>query len=378
MNKKILLAPNSFKESADSVTISNFLSHQLRSLVKYSIIEKPISDGGDGFLSVCEKLFGGKRVTYSIKNNYCEQMSPVDIIYVKSDNTVYIESAEVIGLKKIPAKHRNPMELTTAPLGRLLKILVQDVQENKFRIDKVIIGVGGTATIDFALGVASEFGLKIFNNKGLELDVKPINFTRIDSIQFEVKFLPFNISLVVDVETPLFGNNNAIKLYSEQKGADSDDILKLIKGFSNIYNILQNKEITEIPEQLNGAGGGLAAGMEIFFNAELIRSKDFINDQILNNINFNEIWAVITGEGAFDTQSLENKGAYAVIQKFMGTDIPVFLICGKFEKSVLPELPKNVIVIELSKYFKSLDESIRNYETGLKKAVIEIVDYLKN
>lgn len=377
MSKLILLAPNSFKESADSVTISNFISNQLRSLDNFSVIERPISDGGDGFLTVCEKLYSGIRITYSVKNVYNDQTSPVDVIYVKSDNTLYIESAEVIGLKKVPLNFRYPMQLNTAPLGQLLKKIVQDVRDNILRIDRVVIGVGGTSTIDFGLGVASMFGLKLYNNKGLELDVKPVNFKKVDSIHFERQFLPFKIDIIADVETALFGENNAVKLYSGQKGANSDDIKELIKGFSNVYNIIKNKGITEIPKLFYGAGGGLAAGMQMFFNAEIITSKEFINNQILKNLKLNEINYVITGEGAFDRQSLENKGAYTVIRNFWEVIIPVFLICGKFDEKVLPDLPDNVNVIELSKYFKSVDESIRNYETGLKKAVTEIIDYLK-
>ncbi|MFO7525474.1 MAG: glycerate kinase [Ignavibacteriaceae bacterium] len=378
MKKKILLAPNSFKESADSVTISNFIFNQLRLSDNFSVIEMPISDGGDGFLSVCEKLYNGIRLTYSVKNVYNDQIGPVDVIYVKSDNTVYVESAEVIGLKKVPGNFRYPMQLNTVPLGQLLKKLVQDVQNSKLRVDRVIIGVGGTSTVDFGLGVAYVFGLKIHNNNGLELDVKPVNFTRIDSIHFEKIILPFKIHIIADVETPLFGKNNAIKVYSEQKGANSDDISELRKGFSNIYNIIKNKGIIEIPNLLYGAGGGLAAGMQIFFNADVTSSKNFINDQILNNINLDEIGAVITGEGSFDKQSLESKGAYTIIHKFMGADLPIFLICGKFDKKVLPDLPEYVKVIELIKYFNSSEESIKNYKTGLKRAVIEIVDYLKN
>ena len=53
----ILLAPNSYKECADSVEIAELISNLLRRESSLNIIKKPITDGGDGFLEVCKKLF---------------------------------------------------------------------------------------------------------------------------------------------------------------------------------------------------------------------------------------------------------------------------------------------------------------------------------
>ncbi len=104
MNKTLLLAPNSFKECADSITISGLLANELKTIGDISIIEKPLSDGGDGFLSICERLFNGGRINYSISNIYDKNLVQASIVYDENSKTAYIESAEIVGLKKVPRR----------------------------------------------------------------------------------------------------------------------------------------------------------------------------------------------------------------------------------------------------------------------------------
>jgi glycerate kinase len=378
VKKTILLAPNSFKESADSVIISKILFEELRKGNDFSILEKPLSDGGDGFLTVCNRIFNGEFLTYYITNTYNDQINPVNISYSKENKALYIESAEVVGLKKVPKERRNPMILNTYGLGDLVFRIVQEVHTNKLELNKLVIGVGGTATVDFGFGLANAFGLKLLDVDNNEIDVIPSNFIKTARILLPEISLPFQVQVIADVKTPLFGKNNAIEIYSGQKGADREQIRKLNIGFDNVYNLLLNNVITKPTKVINGAGGGLAAGLDIFFDAEIIQSKDFILHQILNDLKIDEIGAVVTGEGAFDNQSFENKGAYVIVEKFAGTGIPLFLVCGTVEKSAITRFPSNVKVIELLKYFGSIEESIKKYEIGLRKAAKEIKNHLKN
>ncbi|MCJ7554329.1 MAG: glycerate kinase, partial [Ignavibacteriaceae bacterium] len=299
-------------------------------------------------------------------------------VYNENSKAAYIESAEIVGLKKVPGKFRNPLELNTKTLGELLRKISIDVLDHKLNIEKIIIGIGGTATVDFGLGVASIFGLKLFDENKNLVDIKPGNYYKVKYLEIPDIRLPFTLQVISDVDTPLFGEDNSIQMYSAQKGADQKDIQLLVNGFDNIYKYLINNKLIDFSKPINGAGGGLAAGLNIFFEAEIISSTEFINSQILNDIDQNQIDAVITGEGAFDEQSLENKGAHIIIQKFKELKIPIFLVCGTMDESVIHRLPSNVHLIELRKYFTSVEESIKNYVVGLKKAAVEIINHLKN
>jgi glycerate 2-kinase len=378
VKKTLLLAPNSFKECADSVEITRILSSELENSVNWQIIEKPLSDGGDGFLQVCESLFQGNRLTYSIKNIYNEQLNPVDVIYSKENKLVVIESAEVLGLKRIPDEFRNPMLLNSKGLGELFHLIKNDVSSEKIDVEKLIIGVGGTATVDFGLGAASVFGLKLLDNDNNKLEVTPANYTKVKKIEYCKPAFPFELEVVTDVKTPLFGKNNAIEMYSKQKGANQNHIKELVSGFTNIYNLLLNNKLIHSDRHLNGAGGGLAAGLEVLFGAKIIPSEVFIDEILLYDIEKSSIDAVITGEGAFDEQSLQNKGANIIIEKFKEYNKPIFLICGTIEKSVADNLPPVVKVIELVDFFNSEEDSIKYYKTGLQKAAKVIINQLNN
>lgn len=375
--KKIILAPNSFKECADSVEISNCLSAELRTKIECEIIEKPLSDGGDGFLCVCERLFDTIRLTYNIKNTYDDQLISVPVLYSKKNQVLIIESAEIVGLKKIPKQFRYPLILNTTGVGELIKCLSDDVKNGILNARQLLIGIGGTATVDFGLGAASFFGLKLLDNANNELKVLPVNFINAESIFIPKIELPFKIKAIADVNTPLFGKHNAIEMYSVQKGADSNQVKQLINGFIKIYNLLKNKSLTDFIETTNGAGGGLASGLKIFFHAELISGTDFIEREILNDLELHTFDAVITGEGSFDRQSFEQKGAHIILEKFKGFKTPIFIVCGSFDDNVSKQLPDNMRIIELQKFFSSREDSVKNYRIGLKKAAEEIANHLK-
>jgi len=44
--KSVLIAPNSFKECSDSITITNIIYNNLKKNLDCNLIRKPISDGG--------------------------------------------------------------------------------------------------------------------------------------------------------------------------------------------------------------------------------------------------------------------------------------------------------------------------------------------
>ena len=134
MNKRILISPNSFKECASAVTIAKLIGNNLSALKDTELITKPISDGGDGFLEVCRFYFDGEIIKYSISRAYDDSTFDCPILYCKNLNEIYIESAEVFGLKVIPDLYRNPLRLSSKGLGELLKKIEYDVRLGKLNI----------------------------------------------------------------------------------------------------------------------------------------------------------------------------------------------------------------------------------------------------
>jgi glycerate kinase len=364
----ILVAPNSFKNCADSVSISKIIANELTLLSDKNIIIRPLSDGGDGFLNSYQFISKVKPITYYIKDDYTNKLNPYTVLFNKNSQSIWIESAELFGLKVIEKPNLNPLKINSGILGKLLQLIQVNVLNGKMQVNDVFIGIGGTATIDLGLGACSKIGLTLFDESGQILDPTPINYDKIKSYSFKSPNFPFKIYCIVDVETKLLGEPGAIEIYGKQKGAAVSDLILIKKGIQNIINIINNGLKTTKLEKLNGAGGGLAAGLNIFLSAELMKAEDFIKNYLLSDIDIDKIDAVITGEGNLDFQSFEGKGVGVILKLFKNKNIPIFIICGSTSQLENIQFPINVSIIRLMGFFKNRNESIENFELGLLKA----------
>ncbi len=372
--KKILVAPNSFKECAYSTEAALLITKSLEKLIpdcgkNYEIVQFPISDGGDGFLNVIKNHLNTTGRNYNISSliNNCTVSCPVE--YSRENKTIYAESAKAVGLNLVPAENRKPMSLNSAPLGELLLKINKDIEENGFEVNDVVIGIGGTATNDLGIGMLSVFGLKLFDSSGKELFPIPENFNGIARIEPPVIDLKFNIRIILDVENPLTGDKGAARIFAPQKGAVVSDIEKFESGFDNILNLLEVDIRTRL--SLSGAGGGLAAAFQLFFKPDVISAKVFILNYLgLASKNFN-FQMVITGEGILDNQTLLNKGSKIIIDYFTGKNCDIFFICG--ENKLYNGL-EYLNIIELKNYFKNSKEAIVNFPEGIFKACREIIN----
>lgn len=374
----ILIAPNSFKECADSIIIAELIRDSLVILIKDELIVKPISDGGDGFLNVCKFYFGGETINYKVSSAYDDSKIVCTVLYCEKRKEIYIESANVLGLKLVPMYNRKPLRLTSKGLGELLKQIQSDIQHSRFDVSKVFLGVGGTATIDMGIGMMGELGLKLLNESAMEINMLPENFSLVRSILYQPVKFSFKLIPVIDVTNPLLGLNGCVRVYGPQKNADEKTIQIIEENFNHLINTLQNNGLTILNNSLSGAGGGIPAAFQIFYNSNLMLASDFIEFHLgLHKYSTsNEIEFVVTGEGAYDYQSGFGKGAGVLLQLFGSTSKKIFLVCGKIASESVTNLPNNILPIELRKYFSTDYESVLNYKEGIKRACSEIVKHL--
>ncbi|HSP88329.1 MAG TPA: glycerate kinase [Ignavibacteriaceae bacterium] len=365
--KNILVAVNSFKETADAVEVAGLFNQYLDKSI-FNVIQKPISDGGDGFLNVCNFYFDLELITYPISAPYDETLIDCVVGLDRNNKTMFVESAEAIGLKKIPHNKRHPLELNSKGLGDLLQLIIQDIEDYKYEVDKMIIGIGGTGIMDVGLGMCSRFGLKLSDSYGSELEVFPENFINVNEIEFSKIDYPFSVETILDVDNLLLGKNGA-SIYGKQKGASVTDIKIIEKGWNNIINLLHNNMLIDTTKELSGAGGGLNVGLKLLFDVNEKKAINFISKDLKINTNDKDIDMIITGEGSFDKQSLMGKGAGSIISLFDHENIPVVLCCGKIDRVISENLSMNVFPIELQTY---IDDPINNFEEAIKIACDEI------
>ena len=360
--KKILIAPNSFKESASSVEVAQ-LFHQYLRLPKYEFIIKPITDGGDGFLSVCRKYYDLEIINFTVPSPWDNQINfKVPVGYSSELRTVFIESSEILGLKKIPVSQRHPLKLSSVGLGDLLNKI--KLRYNKENLNRIVIGIGGTGTIDMGIGVLSSLGLKLFDKYGKELTPIPQNFGSTVKIEYPKEIFPYGIEMIIDVNNPLLGEKGGIRIYGSQKGATKNELNVIEDGITNILNILKKDELIDDKTFLSGSGGGIPVGLSVFLETFSKSSKDFIlND--LNLKEYNDIDYLVTCEGKFDSQSFFNKGTGILLNHFKNIG-KIFLCCGIIDKNC--DFPINVYPIQFVDFFKNIEESRTNIEKGIELA----------
>jgi len=371
---KVLVAPNSFKECADSTEIgillrTSFMKYIPESLKsKIDFIYRPIADGGDGFFEVCKNFFGLETLHFEVSRPFDSEKILVPAGYSPDTKTLYVESANVLGLKVIPIEFRKPMTLSSKGLGELLLQIYEGVADGFLEVEKVIIGIGGTGINDLGIGMMEAFGLELYDKNDNKLDVLPINFSLVHKIIAPEIQLPFGLEIICDVENPLLGEKGASKLFAPQKGATIGEVDELEKGFKHI---LKEMEIEDgLISKLSGAGGGIAAGMKLFFNIKERYATEFIKNELKINAENSIYDLVITGEGKYDEQSQLKKGAMIIALDFAEHDIPVQFICGETEGD-LPDNDK-IHVIELSEFFNTVEESLAKIDEGIDIAARRI------
>ena len=124
-----------------------------------------------------------------------------------------------------------------------------------------------------------------------------------------------------------------------------------------------------------GAGGGLAAGLSIFFNAKIKSAFDSLinNKKLIKKMEQADI--IVTGEGKFDKTSLIGKGASAVLNLTKKMNKKIILCCGQVEENIEKELSENIQVIKMNKYSDSSNYRL-NFEKEVENASNKIIQAL--
>jgi len=366
--EKIIIAPNSFKECADSVSVTNLIYNSLEKLSsRFELVRFPISDGGDGFLDVIKFHFSTTTRFYNLHSFWNGKISEYPVEYCLKTKTVFIETAKIIGLNLIPLENRNPLKYNSSPIGELLKLLNGERKSGTIEIEKVVLGIGGTATNDLGVGMLTQFGMKLFDADGIELIPVPDNFLKAARLKMPDFKPDYEIELVLDVENPLTGENGATRIFGPQKGAGPAELRVLESGFENLI-LLMRGDADKI-KILSGAGGGIAAAFQMFMKTDIIYASQFVTKYLGLNKYDAGIKLAITGEGRFDGQTLLNKGGMIIYNHFSRMDVPVFFMCG--EKNLTGSY-KLLDVLELKDYFSCIEESILRFPEGVAKACREI------
>ena len=323
---KILIAPDSFKESLTSIEVADYLKEGFKKADKnFEITKLPLADGGEGTVKSLVAATDGKIMKKEVTDPLGNK---VEAIYgiLGDGKTGVIEMATASGLPLVPKDKRNPLKTTTYGTGELIKAALDQ------GCTKLIIGIGGSATNDCGVGMAQALGGKFLDEDGKQIgyggqylkDIEKIDLSQLDSRIAETE-----IEVACDVDNPLYGKNGAAYIYGPQKGASKDQVKELDQGLKHIAEIIKDdlgKEVNEIPGA--GAAGGLGAGLSAFLDAKLRPGIKIVMEASKLREKMKKVDLVVTGEGKIDGQTASGKTPVGVSRIAKKEELPVIAVAG--------------------------------------------------
>jgi glycerate kinase len=321
---KIVLALDKFKGSLTASEACAVVHRALRERYPAAeIISKPMADGGDGTATALHTALGGEWITREVTGPLPEMQVTADYLWLANERRAFIEMAKASGLVLLEPEQRNPLLTSTRGTGELLADALQRGAQH------IWLTVGGSATVDGGTGAAAALGWKFLDAQARELRPCGAALGRIAKLIAPKRDWP-TIEVLCDVDNPLCGEYGAARVFGPQKGATPAMVAQLDAGLRNLAAVVRaqlGKDILDVPGA--GAAGGLAAGAVAFLDVRLVPGiTTVMSASHLGEAVTGADW-VITGEGAFDEQSLRGKVVAGVAQLARQHGAKIAVLAGR-------------------------------------------------
>lgn len=323
----LLIAPNAFKNSLNAGAAAEAIKEGfLQSRLTCTCECFPVGDGGDGTAPLIVKKCGGEFIETAVHDPFGKNITaPMGLI--DAGKTAVIEMADASGLRLLQEDELNPLLATSYGTGEQIKIALDK------GVQKIIIGMGGSATVDGGCGILAALGIRFLDAAGNAINDLPGNFNRLVSVDLtglDKRILHLEVVVLCDVDNHLLGGNGAAAMFGPQKGASPSAVAQLdaaLATFSNVVYQQTGKDMTAV--KYGGTAGGAAAGLFALLNAKLVNGIDYFLSVTGFDAALQKTNLVITGEGSIDEQTLKGKGPFGVARRAKQHQLPVIGLAGK-------------------------------------------------
>ncbi|CAN2187404.1 COG1929 Glycerate kinase [Candidatus Nanopelagicaceae bacterium] len=316
---KIVIAPDSFKGSASSRDIAQWIESGIHSVIPdCETVKIAIGDGGEGSLdAVLSAGFSAHEV---------EVLGPVGNpvtaqIAIKGE-TAFIEMAQASGLSQLPGGVKDALNASSFGTGQLILAALDK------GATEIILAIGGTATTDAGAGALQVLGAKLLDASGNEIapgGAALNSCASIDTSGLDLRLAKVSFTLASDVTNPLLGDKGAARIFSPQKGASPEQVEVLEQSLSHFASLVGG-QYASLPG--SGAAGGFGFMAFAFLGAQASSGIDLILDLVDFDSHLVGADVVITGEGRFDSQSVQGKAPWGILKRAERLSIPTYLVCG--------------------------------------------------
>lgn len=319
---KILIAPNAFKGTVSASDAAEIISQAVASKYPNSQVKKiPIADGGDGTCELLTEYLGLEKISAWSLDPFGRPAFG-SFGYDFRSKTIYLDVSTVSGIGLLDSAELNPRVASTFGTGKLIQKGIDMGAEH------VILGLGGSASIDVGLGILQGLGFVFLDPLGKE--ITPFSdhlLKKLAYIQAKPKLSKLTFTCLCDVRNTFFGDSGAIPVFGPQKGLSSDQMDLYSEDVNTIIQLLYQKTKKQFEDcQGFGAAGGIALGLSAFFSTEIKFGAAYFFDQVAMEKEIIDADVVLTGEGRFDYQSKEGKGCFELLRLCKKHQTPCYLI----------------------------------------------------
>lgn len=333
-NLVILLAPDSFKESMTAKEVCMAMEKGIKKAnPNIKCIHAPMADGGEGSMEALvhsrDGVIHDMEVSGPLGNKIRASYGILD-----KGKTAIVEMARASGIDLVPRDRRNPLITTTYGTGELIRASLDH------GIDKLLIGIGGSATNDGGLGAIQALGGRFLDKNKKELGFGGGELSKLDSIDLsglDPRLKRVSIDIASDVNNPLCGQDGASYVFGPQKGASHEMVEILDSNLFHYAGVIKKEldlDILNLPGA--GAAGGLGAALLAFLGGNMRRGVDLVIEYSGLEEKLPLVDMVWTGEGSIDSQTQFGKtplGVGGIAKKY---EKPVLAFAGKLGSDIEP------------------------------------------
>lgn len=361
---KIVIAPDSFKESLTALEVANAIEAGFRQIFPDAEFCKvPMADGGEGSVQSLVDATNGSLIDVEVTAPLGNKTTA--FFGLSGDKqTAFIEMAAASGLHLVPFEQRNPLITTTFGTGELINAALD------YGVKKIILGIGGSATNDGGVGMLQAVGFSFKNAKNEEIGFGGAALSEIATISTEninPRLQQVEFEVACDVNNPLCGERGAAAVFGPQKGATAPMVLALDNALAHFADVVQQQLGIEIANQAGaGAAGGMGGGLLLLPNVQLKAGVQIIIEATGLAEKIQNADLVITGEGRMDAQSIAGKTPVGVAKTAKQFGKPVIAIVGCLREDY-PVVYQHGIdaVFPIIRQLGSLDEILKSGRENL-------------
>lgn len=284
-----MVAPDSFKGTFDTAAVAEAIAAGIAA-GGGEADRCPVADGGEGTMEVLLGALGGEQRTAAVHDPL---RRPLEASFglLGDGGTAIVETAQASGLPLVAPAERDAERADSFGTGELIAAAVAAGARS------VLLAVGGSASTDGGAGA-----IEALRQAGV-----------LGTVEIEI---------LCDV-TSLY--EDAARVFAPQKGADAAAVERLEARLEALAAELP-RDPRGVP--MTGCAGGLSGGLWAH-GARLRSGAAFVLDAVDFDTRLARADSVVSGEGRFDSQSLEGKIVGEIATRCTRAGKPLHLVVGE-------------------------------------------------